>query len=194
MTVNSQGDEDLFHDEKNFARFVRDMSNRFPKLAELTAESGGDKNETINITKANEVHAAVVGGCKKRSRRETRTLPSSTMARWSSAWSVLLANSQITERLKYFPISSARCKKIYDKYFKKGSGEISEKKIEVPGINMSPLAASPPIRVLKVYEKMHQALENWVGYNYDSAFDVVSLHQSKSSSQMTKIIKIQTWR
>lgn len=80
MTVNSQGEEDLFHDEKNFARFVRDMTNRFPRLGELEPESGGDKNETLNVIKANEVHAAVVGGCKKRSRPETKTRPSSTTA------------------------------------------------------------------------------------------------------------------
>jgi hypothetical protein len=54
------GEEDLFHDEKNFARFVRDMTNRFPRLAELEPESGGDKHETLNVLKANEVHAAVV--------------------------------------------------------------------------------------------------------------------------------------
>jgi hypothetical protein len=78
--INSQGEDDVFHDEKNFARFVRDMSNRFPRLADLAPESMADKNETINITKANEVHAAVVEVCKQRSRPEMRTPLSLTMA------------------------------------------------------------------------------------------------------------------
>jgi hypothetical protein len=57
------------------------MTKRFPKLADLTPESGGDKNETLNITKANEIHAAVVGANKKRSRLETRMRRLLTMAR-----------------------------------------------------------------------------------------------------------------
>jgi hypothetical protein len=61
--INRQGEDELFHDEKNFARFVREMTSRFPRLAEATPESAADKNELINISKANEVHSAVVNAC-----------------------------------------------------------------------------------------------------------------------------------
>lgn len=91
----------------------------------------------------------------------------------------MLANSQITERLKHFPISSARCKKIYDKYFKKNGTDASEKKSETLGLAMSPAGAAPPIRVLKVYEKMHEALGSWIDYNCDTVFDVRDAHPSK---------------
>lgn len=93
---------------------------------------------------------------------------------------VPLANSQITERLKHFPISSARCKKVYDKYFKKSGGENSEKKNEALGLSTSGPGGTPPVRVLKVYEKMHQALENWIDYNCDSMFDVLVAHLANS--------------
>lgn len=49
-----------FHDDKSFNKFSRELLMKFPKLKDLGIETE-DKNETLNLMKANQVHEAIVG-------------------------------------------------------------------------------------------------------------------------------------
>lgn len=78
LTRTVEGNE--FHDDKNFSRFFKDMCLRFPKLKEHQAEQATDKNDVLNLEKANEVfHAVVSAALTRRLALETRMTRSSIM-------------------------------------------------------------------------------------------------------------------
>lgn len=60
LTRPKEGNE--FHDEKNFSKFFKEMSAKFPMLREASLEITNDKSEVLNLERANEVFEAVVIG------------------------------------------------------------------------------------------------------------------------------------
>lgn len=93
------------------------------------------------------------------------------MAQSSSAWYFGL-DIEITERLRHFPITSARCKKLYDKYFKKSSLDSAEKRYDQFGEYSTQGGIGSGLKVLKVYEGMRHVLSRHIEHKSDIIFDV----------------------
>jgi hypothetical protein len=89
------------------------LAERFPGLKESNTEGPGpDKLETLNLAKANEIHEALV---------EAMDEDEPVLNHGGVMFGMVCINlPQVTEKLKHFPLNSARAKKIFDKYFKKG--------------------------------------------------------------------------
>ena len=70
----------------------------------------------------------------------------------------------VAERLKHFPLNSARCKKTYEKYFKKLSTD--EK---LPEGKSCPTSHLP---VLQMYERLRTVLLSRMEFDVDEIFKV----------------------
>lgn len=73
---------------------------------------GLDKLEALNLAKANEIHEALM---------EAMDEDEPVLNHGGVIFGMVAFDStQVTEKLKHFALNSARAKKVFDKYFKKG--------------------------------------------------------------------------